>query len=321
MIAIKVENVTKIFKKNVRGNLIQKLLFPKYKDFKAVDSVSFEVEKGEIFGLLGPNGAGKTTTILMLCGLEYPTGGKIYINSLDITHHFNQINSKFNVLFSDKLLYNRLTAFDNLVFYANLYASDDPEGKAKELLNLVELGPWKDQFVENFSLGMRMKLALARCLINNPQILYLDEPTLGLDVKNAEFVRKILSTLDCTIILTTHYLNEAILLCDRIGILQKGKLVHIGTPSELKIKSLSSRSFLMHTNDNQAVKEILEANPLVSSVVEKNMKLEIAMRKCDNFFDILTDEIKKYQLYDFHELKTGLEGLFDDVEFEIEDSS
>ncbi|NVM54127.1 MAG: ABC transporter ATP-binding protein [Candidatus Helarchaeota archaeon] len=319
MSIIKVENLTKVFKRNIHGNLLKRLLFPKYERFKAVDSISFKIEKGETFGLLGPNGAGKTTAILMLCGLEYPTGGVIYIDGLNIhlNNNYNRINGKFNVLFSDKLLYNRLTAFDNLVFYANLYGIEEPEKRAEELLNLVDLNQWQDQYVENFSLGMRMKLALARALVNDPEILYLDEPTLGLDVKNSEFVRNFLTKLDCTIVLCTHYLNEAIMLCDRIGILQKGKLVHIGTVEELKKIHAGHRFFTLDTDDNQSVKKILKNNPLVMSIVEKNSKLELEIGLCDNFFEILND-IKEYKLYQFQELKTGLEGLFFDVDDEPE---
>ncbi|MHA1278824.1 MAG: ATP-binding cassette domain-containing protein, partial [Candidatus Helarchaeota archaeon] len=171
-------------------------------------------------------------------------------------------------------------------------------------------------FVEFFSLGMRMKLALARSLLNKPKILYLDEPTLGLDVKNAEFVRGLLKKLNCTILLTTHYLNEAILLCDRIGILQKGKLIHIGTPEELKKRNLSQRVFLINTNDNKAVKEILIENPLIDEIIEKNRRLELYLKSCENYFDILKD-IQKFKLFEFQELKTGLEGLFFDVEDEL----
>lgn len=322
MSIIKVENLTKVFKKYISRNFIKRLLFPKYENFKAVDSISFEVEKGETFGLLGPNGAGKTTTILMLCGLEYPTAGVIYVNGLNINmkNNFNQICGKFNALFSDKLLYNRLTALDNLVFYANLYTIEDPEKKAEELLDLVDLTPWKDQYVENFSLGMRMKLALARAIINNPDILYLDEPTLGLDVKNAEFVRNFLQKLDCTILLTTHYLNEAIMLCERIGVLRKGKLVHVGTPEVLKKIHADQRSFLIDTNDNQSVKKILADNPLVEEIFEKNDNLEVHIKQCNDYFEILND-LRDYKLYQFQELKTGLEGLFEDVEDELGDTN
>ncbi|MHA1264827.1 MAG: ABC transporter ATP-binding protein [Candidatus Helarchaeota archaeon] len=314
---IKVSNLTKVFKIQLQSNWIKALLFPKYEDFVAVDSISFEIKKGETFGLLGPNGAGKTTTIKMLCGLEYPTAGTILINDLDIIKNYRTISSMFNVLFADKLLYNRLTAFDNLIFYANIYGVPNPDQKAIELLELVDLIPWKDQYVELFSLGMRMKLALARALINDPKILYLDEPTLGLDIKNAEFVRNLLKKFDITMLLTTHYLNEAIMLCDRIGILQKGKLVHIGTPEELKKINKSKRFFRINTNNNTAVKKILKENKYVIDILDKNQKLELIIGNCPDFFEIL-NEIKEYKLLEFQELKTGLEDLFFDVDDEPE---
>jgi len=321
MTVIKVENLTKVFKKQLRRNFIKSFLFPKYENFTAVDNVSFEIEKGETFGLLGPNGAGKTTTIQMLCGLEHQTSGNIYINDLNINSekNFRNISEKFNVLFSDKLLFNRLSAFDNLEFYGNLYSVEDPKERAEELLELVDLVSWRDQYVESFSLGMRMKLALARALVNNPEILYLDEPTLGLDVKNAEFVRDFLQNLNCTILLTTHYLNEAIRLCDRIGILQKGKLIHIGTPEYLKKKEANTRTFIINTNDNQAVKQILMKNSLIVKIVEKSSKLEIHTKNIENYFDIL-NEISQFKLSEIQESKTGLEGLFFDVHDESTES-
>ena len=320
MSIIKVENLTKVFKKQLHRNFLKALILPKYENFIAVDSISFEIKKSETFGLLGPNGAGKTTTIKLLCGLEYPTTGNIFIDGLDLKTNFNIICGRFNVLFSDKLLYNRLSAFDNLVFYGNLYSIENPEERAEQLIELVGLMPWKDQYIESFSLGMRMKLALARALINDPEIVYLDEPTLGLDVKNAEFVRDFLKKLDRTILLTTHYLNEAIMLCDRIGILQNGKLIHFDTPENLKKQRASQRSFLIDTNDNQAVRKILKANPMVENIIEKNMKLEIFIRNCDDYFKVLND-IQGFKLYQFQELKTGLEELFFDTEDELKDKN
>jgi len=309
---VKAENLTKIYKKSLPQFWLKSLIRPKFENFKAVDSISFEIKKGETFGLLGPNGAGKTTTIRMLCGIEHPTNGTIYIDGLELESHFRQISEKFNVLFSDKLLYNRLTAYDNLLFYANMYSIGDPENRAKELLEFMDLIPWKDQFIENFSLGMRMKVALARTLINDPEILYLDEPTLGLDIKNAEIIRNFLKTLKRTILLTTHYLNEAITLCDRIGILQHGKLVYIDTPDNLKRIHGENRVFLLDTSDNQTAKKVLTENPYVRSILDKNMKLEVHLTKCENYFDILND-IQDLKLLQFQEVNTGLEELFFDV--------
>ena len=309
MAMIEVEKLTKIFKKQIPQFWLKAILKPKWENFKAVDSISFKIRKGEIYGLLGPNGAGKTTTIQMLCGIERPTAGKIYIDGLELESNYRKICERFNVLFSDKLLYNRLTAWENLVFYANLYSIEEPEENARELLELMDLTAWKDQYVEFFSLGMRMKLALARALINNPEILYLDEPTLGLDVKNAEIVRNFLKTLDCTILLTTHYLNEAIMLCDRIGILQKGKLIHSGTPEELKRLYANKHLLLINTNNNHAVKKILMRNSFVKEILEKNNMLEVSLKDCEDYNAIL-DDIKEFRIYNFQELKTGLEKLF-----------
>jgi len=300
---ISVRNLTKVYNKKVPQFWLKSLIHPKYVSFKAVDSLSFEIEEGEIFGLLGPNGAGKTTTIQLMCGLLFPTKGSVLIDGLPLNSNFRKLSNRFNVLFADKMLYNRLTGKDNLVYYGNLYTVPDPQKRANELLELMELTQWKDSYVEHYSLGMRMKLALARALINDPEILYLDEPTLGLDVRNAEFVRNLLKKLNRTLVLTTHYLNEAIALCDRIGILKKGKIEYLDSPSNLKKRYARTRTFLLDTDNNDAVKEILQTNPYIEEIKEKNMKLEIVIKNCDNYFEVLSD-ISDFKLFEFSEQKT-----------------
>jgi ABC-2 type transport system ATP-binding protein len=191
----------------------------------------------------------------------------------------------------------------------------DLSSRIKEVLHLVKLDDWAGVRIEKFSRGMKQRLAFAQALLHDPPILILDEPTLGLDIKNAEIIRDLLKTLKCTILLTTHYLNEAIMLCDRIGIILHGKLMYIDTPENLKRNYAGNRVFLIDTNDNQVAKMILTKNPFVNTVIEKNTKLEVHLNKCNNYFDVLND-IQDLKLLQFQELDTGLEGLFFDIDDE-----
>ncbi|MFH2068330.1 MAG: ATP-binding cassette domain-containing protein [Candidatus Omnitrophota bacterium] len=213
-----------------------------YGDFLAVDHINFEVEKGDIFGFLGPNGAGKTTTIRMLTGLSKPTGGKASIFGLDIGSQIVQIKKHIGVVPEISNLYDELSAMDNLIFMAQLYGVPRAQRKkkAEELLKTFRLYERKDSSFRTFSRGMKRALTVAAALIHNPEVLFLDEPTAGLDVVAARSLRNLISNLrrqGITIFLTTHYLEEADLLCDRVAILVKGRILVFDTPQVLKVKT------------------------------------------------------------------------------------
>jgi len=217
-------------------------LTKRYGEILAVDHISFEVNKGEVFGFLGPNGAGKTTTIRMLTGLSKPTNGKASILGFDINSEITQIKKRIGVVPEISNLYDELSAFDNLLFMAQLYGvlSRDRKKKAEELLKTFRLYERKDSLFRTFSRGMKRALTIAAALIHNPEILFLDEPTVGLDVVAARSLRNLISNLrqqGITIFLTTHYLEEADLLCDRAAILVKGRILVIDNPQVLKAKT------------------------------------------------------------------------------------
>ncbi|MFC3927190.1 ABC transporter ATP-binding protein [Streptococcus caprae] len=206
---------------------------------EALKDISFEVKKGEIFGLLGQNGAGKSTTIKILSTMLLPTCGEVTILGYDVTKDESKIRECINFVFGgERSLYFRLTAEDNLYYFADLYKISHEEQliKVPQLLELVGLGDVGKRRVETFSKGMKQRLQIARALLNDPEIIFLDEPSIGLDPVGALELRKLIKELAAkgkTILLTTHYMAEAEELCDRIAILNKGKLLTCGTLTEL----------------------------------------------------------------------------------------
>lgn len=212
-----------------------------YNDFLAVDKIGFTVEAGEVFGFLGPNGAGKTTTIRMLTGLSKPSSGVAHVLGFDINSEIVRAKRSFGVVPEISNLYDELTAQDNLTFMAQLYGvpRNQREKRAKELLNTFSLLPKGDSRFARLSRGMKRALTIAAALTHKPQLLFLDEPTVGLDVVNARSLRTLIQELHyqgVTVFLTTHYLEEADLLCDRIALLSQGKIVALDTPENLKQK-------------------------------------------------------------------------------------
>ena len=207
---------------------------------KAVDGVSFEIERGEVFGFLGPNGAGKSTTINMLTTMMRPTSGKATVCGFDVLSHATDVRRNVGVVPQDYTADEDMTGYQNILLCADLYGLPRSYSKvhAEALLNLVELQEAAQRKVRTYSGGMRRRLELACGLINHPRLLFLDEPTLGLDVQTRAAVWKYIRTLKeqfkMTLFLTTHYLEEADSLCDRIAIIDHGRIIKIGSPSELK---------------------------------------------------------------------------------------
>ncbi len=208
--------------------------------FTAVDGVSLQIKRGEVFGLLGPNGAGKTTMIRMLCTLLEPSSGTARVNDFDIIKEANQVRQSLGtVLAGERSIYWKLTARENLEYFAALYHVPPKSAKerVKELLARMELSERADELVEKYSTGMKQRVAISRALLARPPILLLDEPTLGLDPQAARMVRQLIEELKTeghTILLTTHYMEEADQLSDRIGIIDQGKIIALDTPSNLK---------------------------------------------------------------------------------------
>ena len=209
-----------------------------YKNISAVNHITFEVKQGEIFGFLGPNGAGKTTTIKMLTGLIQPTEGTATIQGKDIRTQIVQIKKIIGVVTEDSNMYDELSVLDNLRFVGQLYGVSkvDREKRIRELLNRFDLESKGDAKFATLSKGMKRKVTIAAALIHSPQVVFLDEPTTGLDVLSARILRsmiKELKALGVTIFLTTHYIEEAEQLCDRVAILVNGTIKTVDTPRNL----------------------------------------------------------------------------------------
>jgi ABC-2 type transport system ATP-binding protein len=230
-----------------------------YGEVRAVDGISLEVKAGEIFGLLGHNGAGKTTTIRMLTGRTKPTSGSARISGFDIANEQARIRPLINLVFEDANLYERLTGRDNLALFAKLYNA--PVSRIEQLLDTVGLSAAADRRVKTWSTGMRQRLLIARALVNNPQVLFLDEPTRGLDPSSSRELRDLMLRLaseGTTIILTTHYMNEADELCDRVAFLSRGKVVAMDSPRELKLR-LGRRSANVLLESRETVRVDLDS--------------------------------------------------------------
>jgi ABC-2 type transport system ATP-binding protein len=217
-----------------------KNLVKKFDDITAVDGISFSVEKGEIFAFLGPNGAGKTTTIKMFTTLLKPTSGSVTVNGFDPTTNPNEVRASFGIIFQDPSLDDELTSFENLEFHGVLYGMPKKirRERIKELLKVVELEKRRDDLVKEFSGGMKRRLEIARGLLHHPKIIFLDEPTLGLDPQTRnrlwEYIKNINRKEGITIFFSTHYMEEAERMADRIAIIDNGKIVAEGTSEKLK---------------------------------------------------------------------------------------
>jgi ABC-2 type transport system ATP-binding protein len=233
----------------------------KFGDFTAVDDISFEVKPGELFALLGPNGAGKSTTIKMLTTLLQPTAGKLTLNGHDVVRQQAAARKSFGIVFQDPSVDAEMTAYENMVLHATLYGIPIKSARERieELLTLVELWERRNSMVKTFSGGMKRRLEIARGLLHHPKLLFLDEPTLGLDTQTRNllwaYVQKLVKDEQMTVLFTTHYLEEAEANANRIAIIDHGKLLVIGTSKELekqtKTKSLEEAYLKLTGSDTR----------------------------------------------------------------------
>ncbi|OGZ63234.1 MAG: multidrug ABC transporter ATP-binding protein [Candidatus Staskawiczbacteria bacterium RIFCSPHIGHO2_02_FULL_34_10] len=225
-------------------NIIEiKNLTKKYGNFTAVDDISLNVKKGEVFAFLGPNGAGKTTTIKMLTTLLKPTSGEVFLGGHNVTENPHETRKSFGIVFQDPSLDNELTAYENMQFHAILYGlkKEIYQERIIKLFSLVELYDRKDSFVKNFSGGMKRRLEIARGLLHNPKVLFLDEPTIGLDPQTRNHIWEYINNLNkqenVTIFFTTHHMEEVERIAKMVAIIDHGKIIIRGTIEEILKKA------------------------------------------------------------------------------------
>jgi len=289
-----------------------------YGDFLAVDQISFDVHQGEIFGFLGPNGAGKTTTQRMLTTLLAPTSGQILINGHDLTHDAYPAKRVMGLVPEESCVYTELTAWDNLMFTASLYLVPKSErsDRARHLLETFDLGHKKDIKVENYSKGMRRRLSIAMAIIHQPKLLFLDEPTPGLDAQSARDILGLIRQLNAdgtTVFLTTHLIEEANQLCDRLAIINHGKIANIDTPENLKQTFRKVQSVEVSFNTVvQSFQETLQTLPGVTSVVKTGDKWRLYTENPSHLLPQIMEFAKSHQLtiISLNTLAPSLEDVF-----------
>lgn len=300
------------------GNIIEVSHYTqKYGDFKAVDDISFNVEEGTIFAFLGPNGAGKSTTINTLCTILSKTEGALKINGNDVSTHKDRVRADIGIVFQESTLDNNLTVFDNLKLHCDFY--NVPYEEVKEridfALSLVDMLDWKKSSVKGLSGGMKRRVEIARGLVHFPRVLFLDEPTAGLDAQTRaniwEYIRKLQKQKNITIFMTTHYMEEAEI-CDHLAIIDRGRIAAYGTLRDLKSEYSSSLVRIM-TDDAPSLKGYLVAKSvdfnengglITFHSDETGMILDIVCRYRESITDL---EINKGTLNDVYLSITGKE--------------
>jgi ABC-2 type transport system ATP-binding protein len=296
--AIEIKHLTKVF-----GDLC------------AVDDLTVDIRKCEIFGLLGPNGSGKTTTINMVSGLSKPSSGEIRVMGYDLKTNMRQVRQILGAVPQETALYEELSAWANLDFHADLFGIPRQEKKRRitEMLELVQLLDRKDSRVSTFSGGMKRRLALGRALLHNPELIYLDEPTLGVDVQSRraiwEYIRQLRDKCK-TVLITTNYLEEAEALCDRIAIIDHGKLIAMDTPAALKQKLGGSVIELETVEPSQIIK-ILRAMPGIKKVIQDGSQLRITTEAGSNAVpQIINAVVKEGEIKNIAVREPNLDEIF-----------
>jgi len=295
--AIEARNLHRTFEANRK-------LFRKGETITAVEDVSLSVEPGVIYGLLGPNGAGKTTTIKMLSTLLIPSAGQALVAGYDVATQEREVRKRLGVVLGgDRGLYGKLTARDNLTYFGHLYGMprDTIAKRVDEMLEMVDLGHRAGHRVEGFSRGMKQRVHLAKALLHNPPVIFLDEPTIGLDPAAAVTIRKVISQLvpAHTVLLTTHYLHEADELCARIAIIDKGLILVEDTPAGIKRRVGGEQRYVVRVrgSHNGVVTDELRRLPSVRAVdtLESGINETTFTMRCDQNGSILDEAVRVLQ--------------------------
>lgn len=292
-------------------NIIEvKNFVKKYGDFTAVNNVSFEVEEGSIFAFLGPNGAGKSTTINTLCTIFDKTDGTLLINGKDVSHDRDAVRSIIGVVFQESTLDNKMTVFENLNMHCYFYGipKDEIMERIDFALDVVDLKDWKKAMVSSLSGGMKRRVEIARSLLHYPKVLFLDEPTTGLDPQTRahiwDYIVKLQKEKNITIFLTTHYMDEAEI-CSKVAIMDDGKIVAIDTPYHLKQQYTKDKAYIT-TNDGQELEIVLHKEGFIYKKRDGYYSIEV--KDVHKLIDILN--LHKLMIKDLEIKKGTLNDVF-----------
>lgn len=292
-------------------------LFGTVNTVRAVDDLSLEVSAGTVFGFLGPNGAGKTTTIHLLLGLLEPTKGLATVLGFDTRTHAAEIRAHTGVLLEFAGLYERLSAEDNLDFYGRIYHMPAPErrGRIKELLTHLNLWERRQDQVSTWSRGMKQKLAVARAIFHHPPLIFLDEPTAGLDPLAAAALRDDLASLvareGVTVFLTTHNLAEAEKLCSQVGVIRQGKLLAVGNQDELRMREGGPRAEIIGRGFDEQILSLLRTRPEVATAELHGVRLTIELRGEDRIAPLISLIVRSGgEIEEVRRGKASLEDVF-----------
>ncbi|MDK2780992.1 MAG: type transport system ATP-binding protein [Archaeoglobi archaeon] len=283
-------------------------LVKKFGDFEAVRGISFEVEKGEIFAFLGPNGAGKSTTVHILTTILKPTGGRAFVSGFDVLRNASEVRKRIGVVFQDPSVDRELTGYENMYIHGRIYGLKPMElrEKIEKLLKFVELWDFRDKAVKNYSGGMQRRLEIARALLHEPEVLFLDEPTTGLDpqtrAKIWDYIQSIKEEKGMTIFLTTHYMEEAENLADRVAIMDHGRIIAEGTPESLK--KLVGKDLIYLRLENPEKAEVLfeGLSENYSLLLDGRIKIEVsnASEELPKIFDLARERNVRITEVSYH---------------------
>jgi len=280
------------------------------KEIRALDDVNISINKGDIFGFLGPNGAGKTTMIQILTTLLQPTSGYALIDGYNILKKPKKAKSKVSLMLESDMLYYRITAYDNLKFFCKIYNVSNYDQKIRDMTKAFGLEKWLNQYVEKFSSGMKMKLALLRTLLLDRDIMFLDEPTLGLDVKSKNFIIEILRDVKKTIFLTSHDMGVVEKLCNRVAFINNGKILKIGTKEDIQqLKQTEVKINLDIHFEKRKLKSELKNQDFINEIIDSKNGFLLELKGRDNYKDLLSILVK-YDITGINEQKESLEESF-----------
>jgi len=277
---------------------------------QALDNVNLNICKGEKFGLLGPNGAGKTTMISILSTLIQPSSGYAIIDGDNILKNPNNIKSKIALMLGNDMIYYRITGYANLKFFCKVSDIKDYKQKIADISKEIGIEQWLNEYVESYSTGMKSKLSLCRILLLDPKILFLDEPTLGLDIKTTNFIIEKLIELDKTIFLTSHNMDVVEKLCSKIAFINKGKIIRVGSKEELRSILQKRVNIFIEIDENKnKLKEELEQQDYIKNVSNelKGLNIEISMR--DSYYKLFPI-FANYKITKIQEIDLSIEDMF-----------